>query len=386
MAGGVFEETIHLRAGEKRGADYSSPADRLDLPRFTHARTPLRRCRNPVDPAADPVAAPAGDRPGACWRPGSRLGGRPGAGVWPVALADRKPTPAQKEAELKRVNARIEKVRKAVNEDVEKRDKLSRAAPRRRTLGADGRRELDDGAGAAHRRRRRRLRALEHEKAQRERELDGERSALAGELRAAYVNGREEQLKLLLNQEDPAAFGRMLAYYGYFGRARAERIAGHQATSSSTSRCCARRSRRRRAAAGARVQQQERSWPRCKSAQDGRARAVSAIDRQIKTAGRRAAAAAVAVALAREADRRPAQGARGRARADGEAGAIRAAERQAAVARAAGPRAGALRPAARRRLAEMAGHADRHRPRRAGPGAVRRAASSTATGCPAWAS
>ena len=33
-----------------------------------------------------------------------------------------------------------------------------------------------------------------------------------------------ERLKLLLNQRDPAAVGRMMAYYGYFGRARAERI------------------------------------------------------------------------------------------------------------------------------------------------------------------
>ncbi|HEY7378873.1 MAG TPA: peptidoglycan DD-metalloendopeptidase family protein, partial [Steroidobacteraceae bacterium] len=47
---------------------------------------------------------------------------------------------------------------------------------------------------------------------------------LAGELRAAYTTGRQEQLKLLLNQQDPAQLGRMFAYYGYFGRARADRI------------------------------------------------------------------------------------------------------------------------------------------------------------------
>ena len=68
------------------------------------------------------------------------------------------------------------------------------------------------------------LRELERERARREGELVSERAALAGELRAAYVNGREEQLKLLLNQEDPASFGRTLAWYGYFGRARAVRI------------------------------------------------------------------------------------------------------------------------------------------------------------------
>ena len=38
--------------------------------------------------------------------------------------ASQKPSQKQKEAELKRVNARIEQVRKSVNADVEKRDRL----------------------------------------------------------------------------------------------------------------------------------------------------------------------------------------------------------------------------------------------------------------------
>src|SRR5512138_3667045 len=42
-----------------------------------------------------------------------------------TVAADRKATPAQKEAELKQVQKRIERVRKAVNEDVETRDRLS---------------------------------------------------------------------------------------------------------------------------------------------------------------------------------------------------------------------------------------------------------------------
>jgi septal ring factor EnvC (AmiA/AmiB activator) len=36
--------------------------------------------------------------------------------------------------------------------------------------------------------------------------------------------GRNEPLKLLLNQRDPAQFGRNLTYYGYLGRLRAEQI------------------------------------------------------------------------------------------------------------------------------------------------------------------
>ena len=66
---------------------------------------------------------------------------------------------------------------------------------------------------------------LAGERSQREAHIDAERSALENEVRAAYLMGRSEPLKLLLNQEDPARAGRMLAYYGYFGRARAGEIA-----------------------------------------------------------------------------------------------------------------------------------------------------------------
>src|SRR5690606_31595143 len=60
------------------------------------------------------------------------------------AQSGRQPTPAQKEAELKKVNARIEKVRKAVNQDIEKRDRLS-AQLRDAELGVQGaRRKLDE--------------------------------------------------------------------------------------------------------------------------------------------------------------------------------------------------------------------------------------------------
>ncbi len=46
------------------------------------------------------------------------------------------------------------------------------------------------------------------------------RAALARELQTAYRNGRQERIKLLLNQDDPALVGRMLTYQGYFTRAR----------------------------------------------------------------------------------------------------------------------------------------------------------------------
>ncbi|MGH8258937.1 MAG: murein hydrolase activator EnvC family protein, partial [Steroidobacteraceae bacterium] len=71
--------------------------------------------------------------------------------------------------------------------------------------------------------------ALAAQHAGREARIAGERTALADEVRAAYRIGRSEPLKLLLNQRDPARAGRMLAYYGYFGRARASEIASIEA-------------------------------------------------------------------------------------------------------------------------------------------------------------
>lgn len=69
------------------------------------------------------------------------------------------------------------------------------------------------------------LDALQRERKRRQELLARERGALAGQVRAAFVAGREERLKLLLNQQDPARVGRMLAYYDRFNRTRSERIA-----------------------------------------------------------------------------------------------------------------------------------------------------------------
>ena len=195
----------------------------------------------------------------------------------------RQPTPAQKEAELKKVNARIEKVRKAVNEDIEKRDKLS-AQLRDAELGVQGARRKLEETRTLRIASESRLEDLEREQASREKELAAERGALAGELRTAYVNGREEQLKMLLNQQDPAEFGRMLTYYGYFGRARAERIGSIRDKLEHLALL-----REKIAAESQRLKElearQEQELAALKGAQQKRTQAVAAIDSQIKTRG-----------------------------------------------------------------------------------------------------
>ena len=54
--------------------------------------------------------------------------------------------------------------------------------------------------------------------------MESLRRSLARYVRAAYATGRQDQFKLLLNQENPATLSRALTYYAYFNRERAGRI------------------------------------------------------------------------------------------------------------------------------------------------------------------
>ncbi|MGX5200609.1 murein hydrolase activator EnvC family protein [Aliikangiella sp. IMCC44632] len=57
-----------------------------------------------------------------------------------------------------------------------------------------------------------------------------QKKALAAQMRSAFMNGKQEYLKMLLNQQDPAELGRMLIYYDYMNKARAEKVKRLQET------------------------------------------------------------------------------------------------------------------------------------------------------------
>ena len=63
------------------------------------------------------------------------------------------------------------------------------------------------------------IEAIEYEKT-----LEAEKQILAQQIRSAYRVGRNDYIKLILNQEDPLLMGRALAYYDYHNRARTTRI------------------------------------------------------------------------------------------------------------------------------------------------------------------
>ena len=196
-----MDEQSGGRAGHKKGAHYSAPM----------LAGPLPRIRALADwPAVGPAALPA-------------CSGVPGRSV----AADPRPkaTPRRRRPSCRRSSPR------------------SSASPGRSA------RNRSSGTGSPESCARRKCRSakrarvwksVRHERAERAAQARRrwppqkrdarsaiwrkDRVALAGQLRAAYLIGHEEPLKLLLNQKDPARAGRMFVYYSYFGRARAEQI------------------------------------------------------------------------------------------------------------------------------------------------------------------
>ena len=56
------------------------------------------------------------------------------------------------------------------------------------------------------------------------RKLETQRQSLSEQIRAAYAIGRQQQVKMLLNQQDPAEMGRVIVYFDYLNRARERQI------------------------------------------------------------------------------------------------------------------------------------------------------------------
>ncbi len=130
---------------------------------------------------------------------------------------------AQAKAKLAEVRAQIAALTKRLGSELKDRDALA-ARLREADLGITARRQrlevlrVEQIAAERHRE------ELRAEETQNQHVLDAQQAALSAEVRAAFLIGRQEQLKLLLNQDDPASTGRMLAYYGYFARERSARI------------------------------------------------------------------------------------------------------------------------------------------------------------------
>src|SRR5690606_18767056 len=141
-----------------------------------------------------------------------------------LALPAAQPTdPAKAAAELKTLNERIQRLTRQQRQDTVEKDKLSRALRDAERAASKAQGELarlrsERGERVAARKK------LEAERAEHEAQRRRTEEDLEKQLRAAYFMGRNEPLKLLLNQRSPGEFSRNLTYYGYVGRLRADQM------------------------------------------------------------------------------------------------------------------------------------------------------------------
>ncbi len=149
-----------------------------------------------------------------CWGIVSTLPG--------VAAAQEREVRAR-QAELEQLRASLEALRDGLQKDLRKRDVLgARLRDAEKQEAAANARLSGIRSDQADNRARRKT--LQDRRQEQERALESEREVLSGQVRSAFVNGRGERLKLLLNQEDPSGLGRQMVYYAYLNRARSERI------------------------------------------------------------------------------------------------------------------------------------------------------------------
>ena len=128
-----------------------------------------------------------------------------------------------KERELEEVRDRISTLKQSMRESAGSRDRVTTELQAAEIEISEKRirlKELERERDYS----RKRKDELDDQILQRKAELEHESGELAEQVRAAYMSGGQERVKLLLNQRDPATLGRLLSYYRYFNDFRADNI------------------------------------------------------------------------------------------------------------------------------------------------------------------
>ena len=134
-------------------------------------------------------------------------------------VADTTPSKAQ----LEKLKSRISELSEAQSRELRERDSVQaslREAELRISRLTREQRNLEKKASTA----RQRLDSLEAEQAVLAAEKRTQLDWLGKTVRASYQAGRQERIKLLLNQEQPDQIARLLRYQEYYQRARTDRL------------------------------------------------------------------------------------------------------------------------------------------------------------------
>jgi len=141
----------------------------------------------------------------------------------PALAAPRNDKPVSGQRDLERVRARMEAIARSLEKDRGQRDALDNQIEDAERNLARSQAELTR-LSAELAERQADLSRAEAARDEAHRRLGKERIALAQQLRAAFISGQREQLKLLLSQDSALPLGRLLTYHDYLGRARADRV------------------------------------------------------------------------------------------------------------------------------------------------------------------
>lgn len=140
-----------------------------------------------------------------------------GGGAW--ATAQQKAEPAT----LKKLRAEISRLKSQEAGELKRKHAVQAQLSELEKKIADTSRQLQslDAQAGKLRARREQLGA---EIARARNAAEKARRELTAALQAAFMLGREPQLKLALNGDDPAVIARLLGYYGYYSRARGKHL------------------------------------------------------------------------------------------------------------------------------------------------------------------
>ena len=139
------------------------------------------------------------------------------------ASAEEPDEVVQKTRELESIKTRIKQLRRQLSAvEGERKEQNSALSRTEKVIGDIARRIRVLGQRLD--RQQRRLTGLERERADSRLQLDRHRKVLERQVKAAYAMGRQEKVKILLNQQDPAIVSRLMVYYDYFTLARMERM------------------------------------------------------------------------------------------------------------------------------------------------------------------
>jgi len=120
---------------------------------------------------------------------------------------------------LKQLQGKILRVEQSLNDaKIEKKSTSSILRDTERSIG-DSARRLRVLEGRLSRKRQQ-LVELENRRQREQKQLGRHREVLEKQIRAAYAMGRQERLKILLNQQDPVKLSRVMTYYDYLNAER----------------------------------------------------------------------------------------------------------------------------------------------------------------------